>query len=187
MKNISFIGISFLCFMIAMATGCKAPASSDGGHQPTKATEKAKSAKIAKAPMMKAIKRTDKKGKDEKAKPKSLPVEVPDEVKTAFKEVTLRLAKKDGSFQKDFTVKIGEKTPLGDSGISVEVLAYLPAFYMDQKRITSVGTKATNPACKAGVFENGAEIHTGWLFQKMPEVHAFEHAQYSLILVGGES
>ncbi len=177
-----------ICALGLAIGGCKAqptPSSHDSHTSPEK---NSKPLKMAKAPSMQTVKRSqDEKGHNEKKhgedKPKSLPVKVPDEVIAMYKNVTLHLEKKDGSFKEDFVVKIGEMTKLGNSGLSINVSAFLPAFYMDQKRITSIGTKTTNPACKAAVFENGSEIHTGWFFAKMPLIHAFHHEIYSLTLV----
>jgi hypothetical protein len=113
-----------------------------------------------------------------------LPIAMPDEVKARYSAVKLNLKKKDGSLDKSFDVPFEQETKLGDTGLAVKVLAYLPAFIMDQTRITSVGMEETNPAAKVVVTEGGKEIHTGWLFQKLPTAHAFPHDIYTLTLVG---
>ena len=110
---------------------------------------------------------------------------VPDEVKAAFGGVTLRLKKKDGSFDQTFDVPLGELTALGKSGLAVNVPAFLPAFYMDRTRISSVGVRETNPAAKVTLFEKGKEIHSGWLFATMPAIHPFVHDIFSLTLEKG--
>ena len=183
-KTMRIIG-TILCAVFLVITGCQNRTTSGNNHKPDSLGEKPKTTKTAKAPAMKLIKRTDTEDKGKDSSPKSLPVEIPEEVQARYDEVKLHLAKKDGSFQKDFTVKLNEETPLDDSGLSVKVSAFLPAFYMDQNRITSVGAKATNPACKITIQEKGKEIHTGWLFAKMPQVHAFEHEIYALTLIDG--
>ncbi|MCZ7583193.1 MAG: DUF2155 domain-containing protein [Deltaproteobacteria bacterium] len=117
--------------------------------------------------------------------PSSLPVVVPDDVKAMFKSVKLNFGKKDGSDTQAIEVPVDGEAKLGDSGLTVKVLAFLPTFYMDQSRISSVGVEENNPAAKVTVFENGKEIHTGWLFSKMPTVHPFPHETYTLTLAEG--
>ncbi|MCC6160249.1 MAG: DUF2155 domain-containing protein [Deltaproteobacteria bacterium] len=109
---------------------------------------------------------------------------VPDDVKAKFKSVKLNFGKK-GEQPTAVEAKVGEETKLGDSGLTVFVEAFLPAFYMDSTRISSISTELTNPAVRVAIKEKGQEIHKGWLFAKMPTVHPFEHATYTLTLVEG--
>lgn len=109
---------------------------------------------------------------------------VPEDVKAKFKSVKLNFGKK-GEQPTAVEAKVGEETKLGDSGLTVFVEAFLPAFYMDSSRISSISTELTNPAVRVAIKEKGQEIHKGWLFAKMPTVHPFEHATYTLTLVEG--
>lgn len=109
---------------------------------------------------------------------------VPDDVKAMFKSVKLNFGKK-GEPPTVVEAKVGEETKLGDSGLSVFIEAFLPAFYMDSSRISSISTQPTNPAVRVSIKEKGQEVHKGWLFAKMPTVHPFEHATYTLTLVEG--
>ncbi len=109
---------------------------------------------------------------------------MPDDVKAIFKTVKLNFGKK-GEPPAAIEAKVGEETKLGDTGLSVFVEAFLPAFYMDSTRISSITTEPTNPAVHVVIKDKGQEIHKGWLFAKMPTVHPFEHATYTLTLVEG--
>lgn len=112
---------------------------------------------------------------------------VPDDVAKAFKAVTLKVAKKDGSSSKSVEAKIGETTVLPDTGFSVTVEAFLPAFYMDSERISSVTLEPNNPAAKVAIKSGDNTLYTGWMFSKMPTVHAFEHPEWTILLEGGVS
>lgn len=110
---------------------------------------------------------------------------MPDDVKKAYTGVQIRVEKKAGGEPKMFDVPFNKPTPLGDTGLIIEIIAYMPNFFMDQTRISSIGTEPINPACKYTVKEDGKEDYSGWLFAKMPEVHPFPHDVYKISLSAG--
>ena len=110
---------------------------------------------------------------------------VPPEAIAAFSGV--RIAWKDAETSKEgvLEVPIGIPTPLPGSDLQVRADVYLPAFSMTAQTITSTGTAEENPAARIAVVSGGREIFTGWIFQRFPDVHPFQHPRFALRLEGG--
>ena len=110
---------------------------------------------------------------------------VPPDAIAAFSGV--RIAWKDAETSKEGTleVPIGIPTPLPGSDLQVRADVYLPAFAMTADTITSTGTAEENPAARIAVAEGGRQIFTGWIFQRFPDVHPFQHPRFALRLEGG--
>lgn len=110
---------------------------------------------------------------------------VPPETLAAFSGV--RISWKDSQNAKDgiLEIPLGTATALPDSGLEVRADVYLPAFTMSADTITSTGTAEENPAARIAVVEGGKEIFTGWIFQRFPDVHPFQHPRFSIRLEGG--
>ncbi len=117
----------------------------------------------------------------------SVPTElvVPPEAIAAFSGV--RIGWKDAESSKEgvLEVPIGIPTPLPGSDLQVRADVYLPAFAMSAQTITSTGTEEENPAARIAVVQGGKEIFTGWIFQRFPDVHPFQHPRFALRLEGG--
>lgn len=112
------------------------------------------------------------------------PVQLPEEIAAQWPAVKIGFGPKDGALQ-EIVVKIGEKQPLGDSGLSIQIDAFVPAFAMTAEAIVTKGAEPTNPAAQAIIREEGKDDWHGWLFAKMPDVHAFEHATTKVVLLAG--
>ena len=110
---------------------------------------------------------------------------VPPEAIAAFSGV--RLAWKDSETSKEgvLEVPIGIPTPLPGSDLEVRADVYLPAFAMSAETITSTGTAEENPAARIAVSQGGQELFSGWIFQRFPDVHPFQHPRFALRLEGG--
>ncbi|MBZ0273977.1 DUF2155 domain-containing protein, partial [bacterium] len=116
---------------------------------------------------------------------KEYEIVVPEEVKEKYKAVDIRFGKREGGEPTTISVPVGESVKLGDSGLTLTVKAFLPAFYMDSARISSVTAELKNPAAKVTITEGDKELFDGWLFAKMPGVHPFEHPTWSVTLATG--
>lgn len=112
-------------------------------------------------------------------------LEVPPAVQEAFSGV--RLSWKDSSNGKSGTIEVplGGATPIPDSPLQVRADVYLPAFTMSADAITSTGVGEENPAARIAVQENGKDLFAGWIFNRFPDVHPFQHPRFSLKLEGG--
>jgi hypothetical protein len=110
---------------------------------------------------------------------------VPPEATAAFSGV--RISWKDSQTSKEgmLELPLGVATPVPGSGLEVRADVYLPAFAMSADTITSTGTAEENPAARIAVVEGGKEIFAGWIFQRFPDVHPFQHPRFSIRLEGG--
>jgi len=108
---------------------------------------------------------------------------VPEDVVSKWKAVVLEVTDKDTGTRTDFTVNIGETLPLGDTGLTVFIEAFLPSFKMDGDVFTSSSADLTNPAAKVEIKDKeGSLLHDRWLFAMYPATHPFEHPKYAVIL-----
>jgi len=110
-------------------------------------------------------------------------VVVPEEVKGKWKAVKIQVADKNAKKQQVYTVEIGTDFRLPDTGLTLRVDNFLPAFVMDGTTLTSQSNELRNPAAQLSVTEGGKEIYKGWLFALYPTTHAFQHPQYGFTLV----
>ena len=115
-----------------------------------------------------------------------VPVSVPPDVQSKWKAVVIAVANKQTKERKDYVVNINESFTIPDSKMRVNVLSFLPDFSMSPEGITSLSNEPGNPAARVAIHEDGKRIFEGWLFQKMPMVHPFEHKTYAIKLKGQE-
>ena len=108
---------------------------------------------------------------------------VPEEVASKWKAIVLEVTDKDTGDRTDYTVNIGEKAPLGSTGLSVNVEAFLPSFQMAGEVFTSSSPDLNNPAAKVQIMdESGATLYNRWLFSLYPATHPFDHPRYAVTL-----
>jgi len=112
-------------------------------------------------------------------------VQVPDDVKKTWKKVVLSIHTIKTKKASSVTVPIGKKTAIPGTPFDIEVLYFLPDFTMGGNVITTKDNEQKNPAAKVRIYQNGAPIWTGWLFQKFPQVHPFQHVDYRIFLAKG--
>lgn len=118
-------------------------------------------------------------------------VVVPDSVKGNWSAAKIIIGDKIAKTKQEYTVKLGSDFNLPNSNIKISVGEFLPDFKMEGLTLTSVSNKPNNPALGIRVFENNKQIFPapdrqwGWLFEKMPAIHPFEHPRYSIILKEG--
>jgi hypothetical protein len=82
-------------------------------------------------------------------------------------------------------IPVGGAATLGDSGLTLEVVAFVPDFVMGEDGITSRSADPQNPAARVVIMEEGKDAYEGWLFGAMPEIHAYPHEKYGVVLVEG--
>ncbi len=108
---------------------------------------------------------------------------VPDEVVAKWKAVVLEVTDKDTNERTDYTMNIGETAPLGTTGLTVFVEAFLPSFQMAGEVFTSSSPDLNNPAVKARITDDtGAELFNRWLFSLYPATHPFDHPRFAVTL-----
>jgi hypothetical protein len=108
---------------------------------------------------------------------------VPEEVQAKWKAVVLEVTDKDTNERTQHTMTIGETAPLGSTGLTVFVEAFLPSFQMAGDVFTSSSPDLNNPAAKVKIMDSaGAELYNRWLFSLYPATHPFDHPRYAVIL-----
>lgn len=112
-------------------------------------------------------------------------VTIPPDVKGKWKAIKLTVLDKTKKTSKDFEAKIGKETPIPGTNLSIKAEDFVPSFVMQGMNVTSASNEPTNPAAKVIITEDGKEVFRGWLFQKFPSTHAFNHPEYAITLTGG--
>jgi hypothetical protein len=110
---------------------------------------------------------------------------VPPEVTTAFSGVRIGWKDSQGGTGGVVDVPIGGSAKIPGSDLEIRSDVFLPSFSMTTEAITSTGIKEENPAARIAVVEKGKEVFAGWIFQRFPDVHPFQHPRFSLKLEGG--
>ena len=108
---------------------------------------------------------------------------VPEDIAAKWKAVVVEVTDKDTNERSDYTMNIGETAPLGSTGLTVFVEAFLPSFQMAGEVFTSSSPDLNNPAAKIKITdEAGAELFNRWLFSLYPATHPFDHPRFAITL-----
>jgi hypothetical protein len=111
-------------------------------------------------------------------------VVVPEIVENTWKSITLKITDKQKKTDELATINVGDTYKIPNSALSIKVLHFLPDFKMNSLGMTSKSNEPDNPAVNFEITENGNKIFTGWLFNKFPDVHTFNHERYKFNLDG---
>jgi hypothetical protein len=117
-------------------------------------------------------------------------VVVPPDVEAGWSAVTLLVEDKELTKQEEFTVQIGDEFQIPDSTLMVKVAYFLPDFKMSGPVITSASNTLNNPAVGIVISEDGKQVFpetgkVGWLYEKFPTIHPFQHSRFGLTLKEG--
>ncbi len=107
------------------------------------------------------------------------------EIADDWQAIRVRVVKLDTMDETFFEIAIGEEASLGDTGLTLRAVAFIPDFVMSETGITSRSADPQNPAARVIIIEEGKGDYEGWLFGAMPEIHAFAHEVYGVMLVEG--
>jgi len=108
---------------------------------------------------------------------------IPESVVGKWKAVKVLVRNKADEGKNEIkTVPIGSSFQIGDTGIKVTVVSFLPNFVMDQGIYTSMNNRTSNPAVQLVVEENGKVLYKGWTFAKYPDMYSFQHNAFALEL-----
>lgn len=107
-----------------------------------------------------------------------------DDVKSVFKNLTLRITNKHNNESFETVVPIGNKVSIDNTPLAVEILGYYPDFVMDEEKgVITKSLEERNPAAKINIYKEGKVVFKGWLFSNFPDVHAFEDNDYDVKLI----
>ena len=107
------------------------------------------------------------------------------EIADDWQAIRVRMVELSSMAETFHEIGIGEEAPLGDSGLTLRVVAFIPDFVMGEGGITSRSADPQNPAARVVISEEGKDDYEGWLFGAMPEIHAYPHELYGVMLVEG--
>jgi hypothetical protein len=110
---------------------------------------------------------------------------VPPDVTAAFSGVRIGWKDSQSGQEGVVDVPIAGSARIPGSDLEIRTDVFLPSFSMTSEQITSTGIGQENPAARIAVVENGKEVFAGWIFQRFPDVHPFQHPRFSLKLEGG--
>ena len=101
-----------------------------------------------------------------------LVLEIPAEVRAKWKAVELTLTGKGGAPQ-TVRVPVGGDAAVGGSGLTVRVIALVPAFQSNADAVTSTSNNPDNPAVLVRLLDKDRTLAEGWVFQKYPDFNTF--------------
>jgi len=107
------------------------------------------------------------------------------EIANAWKGIRVRVVRVDDQESETFDIEIGGSAVLGDSGLILSALSFVPDFVMDEDGITSRSESTDNPAARVQISDGGTFEYEGWLFASMPGIHAHPHPMYQVLLIEG--
>ncbi len=107
------------------------------------------------------------------------------EIADDWRAIRVRVVDLGTMEESSYEIPIGEAVPLGDTGLTLQAVAFIPDFVMGETGITSRSAEAQNPAARVVILEEGKTDYEGWLFGAMPEIHPFPHEQYAVMLSEG--
>jgi hypothetical protein len=118
-------------------------------------------------------------------------ISIPDSVKGKWSAAKIVFEDRLSKTKKEYTVKLGSDFTVPNSDIRLSIGEFLPDFKMDGLNLTSVSNNPNNPALAIKVFEKNKQIFPapgrewGWLFEKVPTIHPFQHERYGIVLKEG--
>jgi len=102
-----------------------------------------------------------------------------------WQAIRVRVVELSSMEESFYDIVIGEEAPLGDTGLTLRAVAFIPDFVMSLGGITSRSAEHQNPAARVVIIEEGKGDYEGWLFGAMPEIHAYPHELYGVMLSEG--
>ena len=71
----------------------------------------------------------------------------------------------------NFTLRPGEATTLGDSGVQVELADFVPDFVLEGNQLSTRSNEPNNPAIKLQITQDGGKRSAVWYFPKSPQMN----------------
>ena len=113
-------------------------------------------------------------------------LDIPADVKAKWKSVELSVAGKDIAVRK-LRIAVGGETGIDKSGLTVRVVAYVPAFQSDAGAVTSASNNPDNPAVLIQLADKGQVLSEGWVFQKLPDFNTYSSDKLQVQLLAAHA
>ena len=113
---------------------------------------------------------------------KTKKIDISEDIKNIWKQASVFVKNKKTGDGKIYSVPLNSDFKISDSNLTVKVGVFIPDFHMGKDSISSKSKKLNNPALQITVMDNEKELYKGWLFSNFPDMHTFEHPEYSLSL-----
>ena len=111
---------------------------------------------------------------------------IPADVKAKWKTVELSVDGKGISVRK-LQIAVGGETGIDKSGLTVRVVAYVPAFQSDGGVVTSASNNPDNPAVLIQLVDRAQVLSEGWVFQKLPDFNTYQSEKLHLQLLSASA
>ncbi len=69
------------------------------------------------------------------------------------------------------TLRPGEKVPLGETGVQVELASFVPDFVLDGNQLATRSDEPNNPAVQLRVTQSEGKTSNVWFFPKVPQMN----------------
>ena len=112
-------------------------------------------------------------------------VTLPKAIRRAWSGVKIKVIDTKTNTTEMFDVPIGRSQKLGNIGLKITVLDFVPDFVMGADGITSRSAESRNPAAQVVISQKGKPDFKGWLFATMPDIHPYPNPAYRVLLAGG--
>ncbi|MBI5048683.1 MAG: hypothetical protein HZB54_07040 [Deltaproteobacteria bacterium] len=109
-------------------------------------------------------------------------VRVPDEVKSKWKTISLKLLDKEKKTESQIIAAVGKETPIKGTKLAIKVVAFLPHYTMYDTYISSKSNEPLNPAVLVELLERGKGVAKGWVFANFTTFNSYKHARYEIVL-----
>jgi hypothetical protein len=76
---------------------------------------------------------------------------------------------------------------VANTGLSLSVTAFVPAFISDAGVVSSSSNNLDNPAVQLQLHDRTGKVTEGWVFQSLPDFNSFSSKQVSVRLLSAEA
>lgn len=109
-------------------------------------------------------------------------VVVPKEIEGSWRAIVIGVTDKNKGKTNEYVVDLKSDFLIPDAGLKIQVQRFLPDFSMSSGEITSLSNEPRNPAAQVVISKDDKVIFESWLFKLYPEIHAFQHPRYTIVL-----
>jgi len=109
-------------------------------------------------------------------------VKVPNEVKTKWKSVNLKVRDMEKNSEELISVNIGKETSIKGGNFAVKVEAFLPDYTIYDTYISSKSNEPVNPPVLIELLQGGKSVAKGWVFTNLTAFNSYKHNRYEVVL-----